>query len=571
MATGDAPAPAGLKTATRAELRAQRLAARNRVKVWTPPPVEHHHAGPCGCEVTIPYVRVSKVGDRQILISPDIQWREIVRHCQLHNKRIISGLAFTDIDTSGRTFRRRSVEKAIALIADGTARSITVFKWSRWGRDLNQSAAWLTRVKQEGGRVDSATEDIDQDTAIGKLNLQLVMAIDEYQSNQIGEGWQAAHKQRRANGLPHQGGPRFGYEYIKAVSREVPARYVVCPEEGPVLRWLYEQYMDGWTAPKLADWLNANGYLTTRGGPWMAQAVTQMLDNGFGAGLLREHKPEALKLAKATGKPLSNRLSEWQWSEGGHDAVISATLWERYRERREAQAGLPPRLHGPVHALSALVFCALCTRRMSVKYAGPGNRVMYWKCKRAKLYHPGRPVTITNDCALRLVTDWLAASVLGTATTSVEDKARRAAKSPARAKTPGRTVKRINAEISEERAAIKEAVLMRARKQIDNAQFEDVKSECEDNIARLQAELAALATTDTTEGYAARLRTLAEPSDSLVIDNAALSGVIGMVIVSPVKVARSKADLAARVEIVPRWELESKQDWLASSRLKMVA
>jgi site-specific DNA recombinase len=583
-------------------------------EVWTPPAeVEHHHDNEdCGCEWTIAYLRVSKVGDRDpdSLKSPDIQLDAIKEDCKRHNKRIV--LVLSDIDKSGRTFRKRSVDKAIALIKNGDAKSVTLWKLSRWGRNVEQSMLYMTKVKAVGGRVDSATEPFDPNTPFGKYNQTQLMAMDEYHSDMIGAGWQSAHTQRRTHGLPHSGRPRFGYRYLTRerlrdasiqelphgswtlpTGIEIPDSSVceLCrtkqahfwPDEttAPVLVEMYGKYMSGTSTRRLAAMLNERGFRTAFGGRWTQQATGQMMDTGFAAGLIRERSPAVLKQIKAkeelAGKKLvRNSLKTFDvWRPGAQPALISMTLWERYKARRLELSDVPPRSRVPVHALSRLLFCEICSRRLTTKYAGT-KRQHQWQCPSKDTYHPGIPVSVSNAAVLEIIHDWVVENIdPSTESRSVDEIARAAYGATS---STVRSPSRIQIDIDNKERAHLNLVMMKAEGQINDAQFERAKAAFDAQIAELRTELEQAVNVQGVTGkpsYTAFESLDAVWEETLTTSpiglNAPLRELIAFVIVSPALGRSRWDDSRDRVEIVASWDREIKDSWLDSRRRRFEA
>lgn len=581
-----------------------------KADVWTPPEhIPHHHPNDdCGCEPTLAYVRVSKVGERdpQSLMSPDIQLDAAIADCARKNKRIVKVLS--DIDKSGRTFRKRSVDDAITLIKTGAAKSVTLWKWSRWGRNVEYSKAYLGKVKAIGGRVDSATEDFDQNTAIGRMTQGQVMLYDEFQSDLIGEGWQAAHNRRRAAGLPHSGRARFGYWYVtrEALKRGATHGAATLPDgslvpgsgacelcqkrvphfwpdaaQGQVLIDLYQRYVAGSSIRQLAASLNDHGFRTAFGGRWTQQATAQMLDTGFAAGLIRERSPELLAQIKAqeeqAGKKLiRNSLKTFDvWRPGAQPPLISSGLWDRYVRLRKEMADIPPRSRVPVHALSRLLFCEICSRRLTTKYAGV-KRQHQWQCPSRPTYHPDTPVSISNAAAVQIIRDWVLGNVdpmsPGRSVDEIAEAAFGATSSTVR--TPGR----IQANIDTEMRAHEKLILMNARGRISDAQFDAGRLEFEASLAELRAELEQATGIQGVTGkpaYSAFESLDAVWDETLERDpvglNAPLRELIAFVIVSPALGRGRWHDSAGRVEIVGEWDRETRDWWLESRRRRFEA
>lgn len=531
--------------------------------IWTPPELKHHHLEPCDCEPTIAYIRVSMVGNREHMISPDIQLDAIVQDAKLKNKKIVK--VVPDIDKSGRTFRRRSIDKVIADIKAGVAKSVTVWKWSRWGRNLEYSLVYLSMTKKAGGRVDSATDDIDQSTATGRFSRDMIMRVDELNSDLIGEGWESAHAVRRENGLPHSGRRRFGYDYVGETGSR---KFVKNVDEAPILKALYKKYLAGVSLRKLAKELNDAGLRSTRGGLWTLQALGQMLDTGFAAGFIRERSSE---LRTEMGDKIRNNLASFDiWRRGTQPPIIDEKTWEKYREKRKAQAALPPRSRSAVHALSTLLFCALCARRMITHYSGR-CRQHQWVCSWTQTFHPETSVTIGNAGALLVVRAWVLANTKPRADgESVDELRERILKAANRA---DRTRAQVNAEIKRWLTKIDRLVDMRTDGEIGKETFLHRKAEYEQHVNDRRSELEELADTVGADGKPGfeTFKTLDGLWDEIPPTelNALLQSVVGMVVVSPG--ASRRTDPCDRLDVVGRWDLESRQRWLAARRVRMPA
>ncbi len=559
-------------------------------EIWVPPTtVEHHHSGPCDCEPTIPYIRVSMVGSREVIIAPEVQLDAIKLDCKQKNKRIVKVVA--DIDKSGRNFAKRRVNECIGYIKDGVARSISVWKWSRWGRNLQYSLAYLDLVQQAGGRVDSATEDIDASTAIGSFNRDIVMRVDQLYSDMIGESWQAAHAKRREAGLPHTGKKRFGYDYLSReilktgvrhtgsetceACTELTPHFVVNEREGAALADLYRDYNNGVGIRKLARGLNDKGLVTPLGGPWTFTAVIQMLETGFGAGWIRERSPELKAKMKGDGKKsVRNTLESFDvWRRGTHEPVIDEKTWDDFRRFREAITRLPPRLRKADHALSALLFCRLCARRLNTKYEGRDRRHA-WRCLWKDTFHPDTNVSISDEAAMKIVRLWVFENAKAPSSTEAVDEAVRR---ELRIAAHSRTVEDIEAELAVEVQALDNLFLQNARGRLSDERFEVLSAVVEGRIAELKTERESVAAASgavesrpTYEAFTSldsvwRETALRRPADL----NMPLRKLVQFVVVGPAHGVRRRE--SERVEVVGRWEAETWEPWLRARRRRFSA
>lgn len=359
-----------------------------------------------GRKRAIIYVRQST--SREESISPEVQIEHCVAACKRNDYDIVpdpvtGALATVDLNLSGRSFKNRSIGPTIDRIANGEADLVVAWKWSRWGRNLVEALLCLAELKQAGGELESATEPIDASTPAGRFSVTQMLAIAEFQSDQIGESWRDAKRSMiLKKGLPPTGGHRFGYVYDKG--RKV---YTPHPVAGPALTWAYQQYLAGASFYSITEYLRRKGIRTSRNNEMQEATLRYAMDSGFAAGLICLKAPEKL-LDEATLEeydlergqvlflPNINREGRPAW-----DPLIPEETWIQYRVRRRRQSALPKRARNATRPLSRLLRCAGCGRRLSFR-----SDRRYWCCAATGLECQVR-VSITEGELHQEVKDWL--------------------------------------------------------------------------------------------------------------------------------------------------------------------
>lgn len=291
----------------------------------------------------IGYVRVSKA--REEMISPELQTTAISDYCE-RSKCVLIDVT-QDLDATGRNFARSGIQRVIERVEAGEANLVIVWKWSRFGRNVRDCLVNIDRLEAAGGRLVAATEDFD-DTPVGRFGRGQFLLMAQFESERIGEQWKEAKARRVKMGLPGDGNPRFGYTYTREKGFEID------PLTAPVLLRMYEAYVAGQGFNQIADELNADGIATPRAQFWRSTSVLQMLDTGFGAGLLRVH----------AGK-------EIEFRPAAHEAVIDDDLWQAYLRARRNRARTPSRTLQAAHPLSGIVECGHCGSSM-IRGGGSG-------------------------------------------------------------------------------------------------------------------------------------------------------------------------------------------------------
>lgn len=298
-------------------------------------------------ERAVIYLRQSTY--REESISLEVQENAARQHAERNGYEVVG--VESDPGVTGRSWKRRAgVQAAIGALEAGTADVVVVWRWSRLSRSRRDWAVAADMADLAGGRIESATEPNDR-TAAGRFARGVMTELAAFESERIGEQWQEARDHRVARGLPSTGGPRFGYQ------QQPDRTYVPDPELGPVLAELYRLYLSGWGSGQLTRLLNERGITRGRTNrPWAYQDVTQVLDAGFGAGLLVKTPPRPKDQPHAA----AGKLPVWEreFRPGAHEPVIDAATWDAYVAARRARTKERVRSGRPM--LSGLLRCEDC-------------------------------------------------------------------------------------------------------------------------------------------------------------------------------------------------------------------
>lgn len=321
-----------------------------------PPTLRAVSAGPSGAVLYIrqSITRVKKDADGHKTseidtVSPELQEHAGRAYAASNGYHVAA--VITDLNRTGRTLQRRSVQEAISYVERGEATVIIVWKWSRLSRSRRDFAVTCDTVESIGGRVESSTEPADTTTATGRLSRGILAEFAAFESDRVGEIIKEVQDNRVRQGLPGNGKDRFGYTNVNK-------RFVVDPTTGPALAHAYRAYIGGAGYTAVARWLNDHGYVTTYGSHFRHGTVRLMLDSGFGAGLML-HRGELV--------------------QGIHEPVITPGEWQRYVEARDRRTTLAPRAKASRYLLVGLIKCGMCGFTMTVR---PDRRKHLWyRCK----------------------------------------------------------------------------------------------------------------------------------------------------------------------------------------------
>lgn len=332
----------------------------------------------------VAYCRVSQA--REEMISPEIQLESIRQYAAMRNRTIVAEIV--DPNATGRNFDRK-IQEAIKLVEDGHAKEIVVYKFSRFGRSRRGWELNYGRLEDVGGDLQSSTEEVDASTATGKLTREVLKEIAAFESDRFSDQWKDTASYREKLGLPHTATPRFGYIHHKcefqdmtkggwrirhekdpecrpgADGKPCKEEYRVDPVTGPILRKMYTMFVGGTSPARIANWLISEGVPSVRGGVWRSTTVCDLLDAGFGAGLIQVG-------VHRTGKRNSGSR-ERDWLPGAHEAVIDEATWTKFKARRARTKGNKSKQRQK-WPLSGITLCGHCLGGMTCTTGrgGPG-------------------------------------------------------------------------------------------------------------------------------------------------------------------------------------------------------
>ncbi|MFH8403767.1 recombinase family protein [Streptomyces sp. NPDC018019] len=315
-------------------------------------------------EPYIGYIRVSTW--REEKISPELQKSAIEEWARKTGRRIIGWIV--DLDATGRNFKRK-IMRGVEAIEAGFARGIAVWRYSRFGRNRTGNAVNLARLEYAGGRLESATEPVDAETAIGEFQREMIFAFGNFESNRAGEQWRETHEHRRnTERLPATGRKRFGYIWHRRWDPRTETlqkeRYSLDPETAEIVLEAYERKVhgnEGFTT--ICAWLNSLGLRTTQGNPWEQSALRKYMDSGFPAGLLRVHNQDCKCTEMSTCK-------NFHFMPGAQPAIVDQELWDAYLAHRELIKSQPPRERNATYPLTGLMRHGDCQRSLAAFRGG---------------------------------------------------------------------------------------------------------------------------------------------------------------------------------------------------------
>ena len=214
----------------------------------------------------IGYTRVSTQEQATSGISLDAQAEKIRAYASLYDIELVD--IVTDAGVSAKSLDRNGLRSALQMLDNGEADAILIFKLDRLTRSVTD---WNILIDQyfTGKALLSVSDQIDTRTAAGRLCLNVLMSVAQWEREAIGERTSTALQHKKAMG-DHVGSPAYGFEMVEK-------KLVKVATEHEAIALIQQFKIDGLTLQQIADHLNAQGVATKRGGKWYPTTIKNVL------------------------------------------------------------------------------------------------------------------------------------------------------------------------------------------------------------------------------------------------------------------------------------------------------
>lgn len=210
----------------------------------------------------IGYVRVSTEEQASSGVSLAAQKAKIQAYAELYDIELVE--IIEDGGQSAKTLNRPGIQRALQMIQEGQACGLLVAKLDRLTRSVADMDSLINSYFCDKAKYQalllSVTDQIDTRTAAGRLVLNVLMSVAQWEREAIDERTKAALEQLKAEGVK-LGAPSMGET----------------PEEINTLNYIKSLRKQGLNLSEIAIKLNTEGIRTKRGGKWYAKTVSNYI------------------------------------------------------------------------------------------------------------------------------------------------------------------------------------------------------------------------------------------------------------------------------------------------------
>jgi DNA invertase Pin-like site-specific DNA recombinase len=220
----------------------------------------------------IGYTRVSTDEQAATGVSLAAQAEKLSAYAALYGLQIVEMIE--DAGQSAKSLKRPGLQRALQLLKAGHADGLLIAKLDRLSRSVKDWNALIDRYFGErGGReLFSVADSIDTRSAAGRLVLNVLMSVGQWEREAIGERTRDALRHKRSNGQRISGRIPFGFRLA-----DDGVLLVEDPTEQAILREIDGLRAAGLSLRKIAAALNREGVPTKEGGEWQHTTIRGIL------------------------------------------------------------------------------------------------------------------------------------------------------------------------------------------------------------------------------------------------------------------------------------------------------
>ena len=218
---------------------------------------------------TIAYLRVSTDKQADAGVSLDAQQDKARAYAALYDLDLVE--VIVDAGESAKTLDRPGLQKALALLKTGKADALLVAKLDRLTRSVVDLGKLIETYFAPGkAALLSVSEQIDTRSAAGRLVLNILASVSQWERETIAERTRDAMRHKQANGEYIGGAAPYGFQLVNG-------ELVADAAEQGVIQQARELRDSGLSLAAVAKELTRNGIQSRNGKAFAAMQISRMV------------------------------------------------------------------------------------------------------------------------------------------------------------------------------------------------------------------------------------------------------------------------------------------------------
>lgn len=214
----------------------------------------------------IGYVRVSTDEQAKSGLGLEAQIAKIKAYAELFDIELTE--IIMDEGISGKTLERDGLKRAIKMLKEKKAEGMVIAKLDRLTRNVADLGTLVSTVFDKA-ELYSVSEQINTKNAAGRLVLNVLVSVAQWERETICERTKDALQAKKARGEKTGGNVPFGFNVING-------KLVKNEEEQSIINEIKNLKNKGLSLRKIAGILNEKGIVTKNGKEWTAAQIQRI-------------------------------------------------------------------------------------------------------------------------------------------------------------------------------------------------------------------------------------------------------------------------------------------------------
>lgn len=206
----------------------------------------------------VAYVRVSTEHQADHGISLEAQQAKLTAYASLYDLELVK--VVVDAGVSAKTLQRPGLQRALGMLRKGQANALLVVKLDRLTRSVKDLGVLVEEYFNEKCSLLSAADNIDTRSAAGRLVLNVLGSVAQWEREAIGERTSEALAHKRTKGEKTGSDVPYGYRLAEDGKTLVPDE-----AEQKLLEALRDAKHRGLSLRAIVVELAAKGFTTRKG------------------------------------------------------------------------------------------------------------------------------------------------------------------------------------------------------------------------------------------------------------------------------------------------------------------
>lgn len=243
---------------------------------------------------------------------------------------------YVDEGVSAKTTDRPQFQRLMNHIKDGVIHTLLVYKLDRLTRSVSDLNIILNEIKKYNAVFRSATEVFDTSSATGRLFIQIVGSMAQWESDNLGERVRVGMMEKARQGYWSAQAP-YGF-------KKVDKKLVIVDEQKIVLLDIIEKIKEGYSIRKVSNYLTSRGIKPIRGYKWHMRTVLDLMQNPALYGSMR------------WGEEII---------ENTHEPIITKTEFDRLQRLITSRQNFKKRDIKSTYIYQMKIVCPVCSNHLS--------------------------------------------------------------------------------------------------------------------------------------------------------------------------------------------------------------